>query len=625
MTRGAAIKQKELLATEEDQKNSLQHFGLPGRSCPARADSVAKDAVVDQSSPEKQVSSVKGESQSATSLMTLISAGESAPRRLKNPRRKKSDAANTAFIVEGATNEALLPTSREKKRKRFKPDDYLELPHNMGKVHWSSGPKRSNGETAAPIPVRKERNTRTRTVKGKKIEDKDDALERASKAKIATATKKPTPAQETKRAKGAQDAKTRLAALKAKLAKDAAGATKPAADSSPKKKPKQAKKDPYGLTEGKTPFPHWSRPTAEECQQVHDILLHHHKNVVTLQPTTTIPPPSAQVAGCGEVRSVLDALLRTKLSASTTFEHADAAYRGMVARYGVVESGVGKGSCDYDAVRLAPVEDLYRAIGGGGLGAVKSAEIMAILDMVFEENRERRRQESSLLLPAATAAVGAAGNEEAQIGSDVIAAAAAAADTASADDGNEGSEDENLSLDHCYHLPTADATRKFRSYPGIGVKTAACVALFCLQRPCFAVDTHVFRLCRWLGWVPPPPTPSSSSSSGKRKREDKGRGAETRAVNRDSAFSHLEVRVPDRLKYMLHQLFIAHRKTCGKCGGREGGKGGGESEECVIEHLVTRTRVRRREVGSGKEGKEGGSIGRRRKVQSKSDGRDEVE
>jgi hypothetical protein len=26
--------------------------------------------------------------------------------------------------------------------------------------------------------------------------------------------------------------------------------------------------------------------------------------------------------------------------------------------------------------------------------------------------------------------------------------------------------------------------------------------LFCLQRPCFAVDTHIFRLCRWLGWIP---------------------------------------------------------------------------------------------------------------------------
>lgn len=102
-------------------------------------------------------------------------------------------------------------------------------------------------------------------------------------------------------------------------------------------------------------------------------------------------------------------------------------------------------------------------------------------------------------------------------------------------------EDENLFREHCYGLSTAEPMREFRTYPGIGVKTAACVVLFCLQRPCFAVHTHVFRLCQWLSWTPPP--------------HEKVKGQ--KAVDRDTMFSHLEVRVPDHLKDMLKQLFLA--------------------------------------------------------------------
>lgn len=231
----------------------------------------------------------------------------------------------------------------------------------------------------------------------------------------------------------------------------------------------------------------------------------------------------------------------------------------MVARYGILGSGVGSGSCDYNAVRQASVEDLYKAIGGGGLGATKSAEIKAILDIVFEENQERRKE-----FFIDKGGDGASGAFE---GSEIGENSSKTADI-------DLAEDENLSLDYCYTLSTDDAMRKFRSYPGIGVKTAACVALFCLQRPCFAVDTHVFRLCQWLDWVPPP--------------DQKVKGQKT--VNRDTMFSHLEVRVPDKLKYMLHQLFLAHGKTCPKCNAIEGKQIEGPGDRCVIEDLVKRTR-----------------------------------
>ncbi|MCR4818072.1 MAG: endonuclease III [Fretibacterium sp.] len=39
--------------------------------------------------------------------------------------------------------------------------------------------------------------------------------------------------------------------------------------------------------------------------------------------------------------------------------------------------------------------------------------------------------------------------------------------------------------------------------PGVGAKTAACVLLFDLELPAFPVDTHIGRICRRVGFVPP--------------------------------------------------------------------------------------------------------------------------
>ena len=105
--------------------------------------------------------------------------------------------------------------------------------------------------------------------------------------------------------------------------------------------------------------------------------------------------------------------------------------------------------------------------------------------------------------------------------------------------------------------------------PGIGVKTASCVILFCMKRPSFAVDTHVWRHCKWLGWVPP-------------------------GTDRNKTFSHCEVRIPDHLKYSLHQLFLQHGKKCPRC--RENTSAGTkewDEAQCPIDHLVTRTEGRK--------------------------------
>ncbi len=84
--------------------------------------------------------------------------------------------------------------------------------------------------------------------------------------------------------------------------------------------------------------------------------------------------------------------------------------------------------------------------------------------------------------------------------------------------------------------------------PGVGPKTAACVLLFSLDRPYFPVDTHVHRLARRLGLVPP--------------RAD--------AVATQAAF---QASVPEAEMYSLHMNLIRHgravcvaqRPRCSEC------------------------------------------------------------
>ncbi|KGO69597.1 DNA glycosylase [Penicillium italicum] len=303
------------------------------------------------------------------------------------------------------------------------------------------------------------------------------------------------------------------------------------------------KKNTYGLTPGISPFPELVRPTAEECEDVNQLLSSIH-GVVTAP--ATIPEPSLTVTGCGEVPSVLDALIRTLLSGATTGNNAAKAFGGLVQRFGVLSEGIGKGSVNWDAVRQATVKDVFEAIKSGGLADIKSKNLKAILDIVHEDNQARRA--TLLDSESKNDAMSKLVPEKAEKDKQYEIACA----------------DQNfLSLNHLHNLSTEEAMTNLIKYPGIGPKTAACVILFCLQRPCFAVDTHIFRLCRWLGWIP------------------------VRA-NEVTAFSHLEVRIPDHLKYSLHQLFIRHGKTCPRCRAATGESSAGWEDGCVIDHLLTR-------------------------------------
>lgn len=311
----------------------------------------------------------------------------------------------------------------------------------------------------------------------------------------------------------------------------------------------------YGLTPGQSPYPNYPHPTAEECREVCRLLSTVHGKV---QAPKTIPMPSLSVSGCGEVPSVLDALIRTRLSAATSAANSSRAFAGLVAKYGILQDGIGKGSVDWNKVRLSDTKDLFEAIKSGGLADVKSKDIKKILQMVWEENQERRASlnHSSDGAPGCT-------NEDAQ------------------ERNTEGSAaDENvLSLDHLHLLSNEDAFNALVKYPGVGPKTASCVLLFCLQRPSFAVDTHVFRLSKWLGWVPPPGDDRGLALGAKGKFA---------GPTRNSAYAHLEIRIPDDLKYPLHHHFIKHGRTCPRCRAITGENSEGWEKGCVIDHLVQR-------------------------------------
>ena len=77
-----------------------------------------------------------------------------------------------------------------------------------------------------------------------------------------------------------------------------------------------------------------------------------------------------------------------------------------------------------------------------------------------------------------------------------------------------------------------------RGFPGVGPKTACCTLLFAFGKALFPVDTHIHRIARRLGIVPP-----------------KATAEQTREL--------LTPRIEPKARYESHVLLIEHgRKTC---------------------------------------------------------------
>lgn len=82
------------------------------------------------------------------------------------------------------------------------------------------------------------------------------------------------------------------------------------------------------------------------------------------------------------------------------------------------------------------------------------------------------------------------------------------------------------------------AERYLTSLPGVGVKTAKCVMMYALSREVLPVDTHVERVSRRVGLLPP-------------------------GTSRQHVHSLLEGVVPPALRYSFHVNAVAHgREVC---------------------------------------------------------------
>lgn len=325
---------------------------------------------------------------------------------------------------------------------------------------------------------------------------------------------------------------------------------------------------------GETPFHKHTGPLAAECERVFELLKEQHANgkLNFIRPAK-IPPPSLEVAGCGETPLLVDGLARTVLSGSTNMKNANNAIQQVVEYYGTVTKSAMvdgeeitpvKNCIDWDRVRREGEQKFGEVIKCGGLQNVGSKAVLSILDKCHASNAERA----------------SAFQKEKDTG--------VSADVPGADALTQSQKDmeiwmfENsiISLEHLRALPVETVMNELVQFHGVGIKTAACVILFCLQEPCFAVDTHCFRIPQWLGWIPP------------ELKENSDRG---------KAFAHLDLRIPDHLKYGLHQLFIEHGQNCYRCRSatREGTK---DWEECAcpLEELLDRSITKKTGKAAGR-------------------------
>jgi endonuclease III len=61
----------------------------------------------------------------------------------------------------------------------------------------------------------------------------------------------------------------------------------------------------------------------------------------------------------------------------------------------------------------------------------------------------------------------------------------------------------SLDLSFVKNMPTEEAVRYLSAFRGVGPKTAACTLLFACGQEVFPLDTHIFRVLRRVGLIPP--------------------------------------------------------------------------------------------------------------------------
>ena len=262
----------------------------------------------------------------------------------------------------------------------------------------------------------------------------------------------------------------------------------------PSDSPHKAKKLKLQSTfAAESPFPDFDRPTPSEAKEVYELLSKTHRSPIRSKPSLAATSNSAQT--CGSVPNVIDALIGTILSQNTSGVNSSRAKAALDDTFG---------RNNFAAIAAATHADVVDSIRSGGLATKKASTIQNILKSVKERHGEYSLQHLAAV-----------------------------------------QEDQRMTDD--------EIMKELLSYDGVGPKTASCVLLFCLGRDSFAVDTHVFRLSKLLGWVPS-------------------------TADRILTQAHLDLRIPGDLKYGLHVLMIDHGRVCKGCKK----KAVGSLEGCVL-------------------------------------------
>ena len=134
-------------------------------------------------------------------------------------------------------------------------------------------------------------------------------------------------------------------------------------------------------------------------------------------------------------REPMHELLSTLLSHRTTEQQEARAYAAMMERFG-----------NYEAVRVAPFEELVETLHGVNWPENKASNIQKVLNRIQEERGE-------------------------------------------------------LSIAFLEQLPTDQAMDWLTALPGVGLKTATLVLLFCFGKPVLPVDTHLHRVSGRIGLI----------------------------------------------------------------------------------------------------------------------------
>ncbi|KAJ1030381.1 hypothetical protein NDA16_001290 [Ustilago loliicola] len=131
-----------------------------------------------------------------------------------------------------------------------------------------------------------------------------------------------------------------------------------------------------------SPFPDHALPTGEEAERVAWILGDFHGYKRESEggrglPKYTTPKGESKWGGCGDVPSVLDAVVRTVLSCNTSNRNSAAAHRSMTEHFGVQ---------NWERIHNAPESELVEAIRCGGLANNKARTIKGILSQTLDHH-----------------------------------------------------------------------------------------------------------------------------------------------------------------------------------------------------------------------------------------------